>query len=294
MNDMNTDGYPAMALRAQLREGEVKFPSNQAITEITDDRLMKFVAFFRKAVPREIRNMVYKRLYHSMNFDDILRVGGMMDGYRAASSGKSIPQDIALPRFFNKELCDSAFIQELVATVYEEHRRLRIRGLDAIGDVLNYDFFRIGVRLNMCVLSKLEISIKLATYTSFSALYSIPQHFVPLLVAGQTLAPGFKLAILLTTRPIAQWRRRPHFPSDKLSEAMAAIDNLELVLKKLKSVYAQLRKKCRADIVTKLRNNGSAIEWILDELCMQRDWDDLMAYLKVTRGLPLEEINTRC
>jgi hypothetical protein len=58
MNDMNTDGYCAMALRAQLREGEVEFPSNQALTEITDDRLMEFVTSFRKAVPREIRNMV--------------------------------------------------------------------------------------------------------------------------------------------------------------------------------------------------------------------------------------------
>jgi hypothetical protein len=291
MTDYNTDGYRAMALRTQLREGEVKFPSNQALTVITDDRVMDFAISFRKAVPREIRNMVYKRLYHSMKYDDILRVGGMMNGHRAASSGNNIPQDIALPRFFSKELCGSAFVQEFVATVYEEHRRLRIRGLDTIGDVLNYDFFRIGVRLNMCVLSKLEISINLATYTSFSARYSIPKHFAHLLEAG--LAPGFKLAMLLILRPSAQWRMRPRSPSDRISDATAAIDTLELVLKKLKPVYAQLRNKCRADIVTKLRNAGTAMEWDLDELGMQWDWEDFIAYFKVTRGQPLEEINTR-
>jgi hypothetical protein len=181
--------------------------------------------------------MVYRRLYHSMNYDDILRVCGMKNGHRAASSSKNIPQDIALPRFFNKELCGPAFVQEFVATVYEDHRRLRIRGLDAIEEVLNFDFFRIGVRPNMCVLYKLEISVTLATYNSYSARYSIPQHFSPLIEAAQKLAPGFKLIMVLIlhwypdTRPIHG--PQPRFPSDRLPKVTAGIDTLELVLKKL-------------------------------------------------------------
>jgi hypothetical protein len=55
MNDYNTDGYRAMASRTQLREGELKFPSNQALTVITDDRLTEFVTFLRKTVPRKVR-----------------------------------------------------------------------------------------------------------------------------------------------------------------------------------------------------------------------------------------------
>jgi hypothetical protein len=150
----------AMAIRTQL---------SHEVTNITDNNLLVFATGFCNACPREIRNMVYKCLYYSMDADAFLRLRKIIENHRANRPSKRFMPDTTLPRFFNVRLRSVTFVQELLATIYEQYRKFTVQNFANINRVLGYEFFHTCIKLNMCILSRLEITAALATYCSNTA-----------------------------------------------------------------------------------------------------------------------------
>jgi hypothetical protein len=243
-----TERLHAMADRTQL---------NRPLTHITENNFLVFATGFRYACPRGIRDMVYKRLYYSMDTDAFLRLREIIEKHHANRPSKHFFPGPNLPRVFNVELCSVTFVQELVATIYEQYPYLTVQEFANIKRVLGYDFFHTGVKLNMCILSRLEITAALVTIVH----EKISQHFEPLLQASQKLRTRFELLVVLVPDwdlRIGRYSNSPH----RLAGAMREIDVLVSVSQKLKPVYAQLREKCKANITTKLRY-AKKVEWDL-------------------------------
>ncbi|KAF2866311.1 hypothetical protein BDV95DRAFT_611776 [Massariosphaeria phaeospora] len=154
---------------------------------VADSDLLAFTTTFHPAFPREVRDLVYTAILDKPTID--LLTSCTQPGIDDYPWHYTARTEADWPRYIRRGLVHSAVATELIEIFYEVYPNFQVSFPAQIANLLNEDFFKMGVTPAHGKISRLRVNGRLDDgHMDFVDIGKLREHFAPLLCGGQKWA----------------------------------------------------------------------------------------------------------